>query len=241
MSLGRAALWTGVLLIAVLIIAETTTLDLWVQDLFYQFDTGRWLIDKDDPVTRKLLYTWTKRAILIFGIGVLLAIVLTWKFEVAMTTRRGLILLALGLTLVPGIISGLKNVTNVHCPWSLERYGGKLPHVSLLAAQPADFPEVRPGKCWPAGHPSGGFAFLMLFHVFGSRVWRWVGAGFGLTLGWVMGLYQMMKGAHFLSHVLISMLLSWLLILGIVALTDHLMRRRPRSTRSTRATRTKTG
>ncbi|NGZ06331.1 MAG: phosphatase PAP2 family protein [Magnetococcales bacterium] len=234
MTLKRSVLWTLTLLILVVIVAETTTLDLWIQDHFYRFDAGHWWIDKDDPLTRKLFYTWTKRAILIIGIAIIITLIWTWKFNLTMTTRRGLILLALGLTIVPGAISGLKNITNVHCPWSLERYGGQLPHLPLFASQPSDFPEVRPGKCWPAGHPSGGFAFMMLFFVFRNPLWRKLGLGFGLSLGWIMGSYQMLKGAHFFSHVLITMLLSWLLILSIVSTVDHLSKRRPRPAKSNR-------
>lgn len=32
-----------------------------------------------------------------------------------------------------------------------------------------------------------------------------------LGLGWTMGLYQMLKGAHFFSHTLATMILAWIL------------------------------
>jgi membrane-associated PAP2 superfamily phosphatase len=35
----------------------------------------------------------------------------------------------------------------------------------------------------------------------------------GLTAGTVMGVYQMLKGAHYLSHTLVTALVCWLIFL----------------------------
>ncbi|MBF0190995.1 MAG: phosphatase PAP2 family protein [Magnetococcales bacterium] len=215
MTLGRAFGSTLALLILVLLVAETTLLDLWVQDFFYASEARRWWIDKDAYWPRMIFYTGAKWAVALVGIGILMALLWSRKSPLWISYRRPLMILLLSLILVPGVISSLKNVTNVHCPWSLTRYGGALPFVPVFDAQPADFPAVRPGKCYPAGHPSGGFAFMALFFLFSTRRGQWLGLGFGISLGWIMGIYQMMKGAHFLSHVLVSMLLSWLIIQGV--------------------------
>ncbi|MBF0272015.1 MAG: phosphatase PAP2 family protein [Magnetococcales bacterium] len=213
--MGRSFGWTLALLALVLLVAETTTLDLRVQDFFYTFEVGRWWIDKEAYWPRVIFYTGAKWAVVLVAIGILVALLWSRKSPSLIPCRRPLMVLLLSLILVPGTISSLKNVTNVHCPWSLTRYGGTLPFVPVLDTQPADFPAVRPGKCYPAGHPSGGFAFMALFFLFSTRRRQWLGLGFGISLGWIMGIYQMMKGAHFLSHVLVSMLLSWLIIQGV--------------------------
>ncbi|MBF0126131.1 MAG: phosphatase PAP2 family protein [Magnetococcales bacterium] len=87
--------------------------------------------------------------------------------------------------------------------------------MSVFSSYPVDFKPERPGKCFPAGHPSGGFAFMMLFFVFQSRRAKILGLLLGLTLGWVLGIYQMLKGAHFFSHVLVSMVVAWIIIVFI--------------------------
>jgi membrane-associated PAP2 superfamily phosphatase len=33
-----------------------------------------------------------------------------------------------------------------------------------------------------------------------------------MAMGWIMGLYQMLKGAHYLSHTVTTMLLAWIII-----------------------------
>ena len=48
------------------------------------------------------------------------------------------------------------------------------------------------------------------------------GLAIGLGAGTWMGVYQMLKGAHYLSHTLITALLMWLLFLGCRALLQRL-------------------
>ncbi len=44
----------------------------------------------------------------------------------------------------------------------------------------------------------------------------------GISAGWIMGLYQMMKGAHFISHTVVKMISAWILILVIHAVVNKL-------------------
>ena len=44
------------------------------------------------------------------------------------------------------------------------------------------------------------------------RAWRVFGLGVGLSAGWIMGIYQMARGEHFLSHTLATMFLAGCII-----------------------------
>ena len=73
---------------------------------------------------------------------------------------------------------------------------------------------IAPGRCFPSGHASGGFA-LLAFHFAlrdtdarASRFWL-VAA---LALGTMMGWSQMMRGAHFMSHVVWSAWMEWMFL-----------------------------
>ena len=78
---------------------------------------------------------------------------------------------------------------------------------------PADDQPSPRGGCFPAGHASGGFALLGLIAVRSSRRWRNGVIALGLGLGWWMGLYQMLKGAHYPSHTTTTMLIAWMVVL----------------------------
>jgi membrane-associated PAP2 superfamily phosphatase len=42
---------------------------------------------------------------------------------------------------------------------------------------------------------------------------QWAGLAFGMATGWIVGIYQMLKGVHYLSHTITTMFLVWTIIL----------------------------
>ncbi|MCF1430457.1 MAG: phosphatase PAP2 family protein [Shewanella sp.] len=106
------------------------------------------------------------------------------------------------------IVGGLKIVTHVNCPWDLLRYGGSQPYVPTFQALPDN---VKPGRCFPAGHAAGGYAWVALF--FFAKVYRpelrWWGLGAALLLGMIFDVAQQLRGAHFVSHGLWSLMIAW--------------------------------
>ena len=45
-----------------------------------------------------------------------------------------------------------------------------------------------------------------------TRRWRNAAVALGLGLGCWMGIYQMLKGAHYLSHTVTTLLVAWLVV-----------------------------
>jgi membrane-associated PAP2 superfamily phosphatase len=125
-------------------------------------------------------------------------------------------LAALGTVLIPLLTSGLKLVSNRHCPWDVTDFGGYAPYVSLFASTSPDL--VR-GVCFPAGHASAGFAWLAW--ALALRQERPAAArlvfAIALGTGLVMGAGRMAQGAHFVSHVLWSAWFAWALSLALAA------------------------
>ncbi len=209
------ALGLAVLLLAgSLALFELTELDLRVQDHFYRPETGHWVIDAREPVARAIFYNGPKALVWIIA---LFALALAagpqrWcgKFRLE---RRGLWLAVLVIATVPALAGLGKKYTSVFCPSEIRRYGGDVAYAKLCEPFPeSDRPERR-GGCFPAGHASGGFALLGLLCVRGTRRWRNGVIVLGLGLGWWMGFYQMLKGAHYLSHTITTLLVAWIVVL----------------------------
>ena len=204
--------------VAILLLAfglsEPTDLDLWVQDHFFDFATGKWWVDAKAPVPRALFYNGPKFVIILMALGVL-GFALgprRWSERHGMERRR-LWAVFITLGLVPAFIGQIKATNNVYCAYEIHRYGGAVPYVKVLERHPpAEQPE-RCGKCFPGGHASGGFALFAFAGLGASRRRQRLGVAIGLAAGWWMGAYQMLKGAHYLSHTLVTMLLAWLLFL----------------------------
>jgi len=78
--------------------------------------------------------------------------------------------------------------------------------------EPGQRPKKR-GRCFPAGHASGGYALFSLAGLATSRRGRWIGVSIGLVVGGAMGGYQMLKGAHYLSHTVVTVFVCWIVFL----------------------------
>jgi len=211
MRLRRQVLIAAGLLVACLVLFESTALDLTVQDTLFDADTGSWLVDRDSPLPRFFFYDGPKGVLA----GWLLCLALAlwrprWCASVAWADRRRTLYVLVCMATIPGTVSFLKAATNVYYPYKIERYGGRLPYRKVIHSL-----RQRPGeprsRGWPAGHSSGGFALLGLAYAARTRRGHWLGVAAGLTAGWITGFYQMAKGAHYLSHTVVTMLLAWLL------------------------------
>lgn len=208
-------MWPAVaLLVIFFLIFEFTGVDLWVQDKFFDFATGKWIVDGHAEFGRIWFYTGPKVLIILLGLGVLTLALSPQRWRAKMPFkalgRRHLWIAFLTIGTVPAAIGQLKATTNIFCPSEIRRYGGDVPYVRVVESYPKNDTPDRCGRCFPAGHASGGFALLALMGLAMTRRGQRLGLALGLGFGWVMGLYQMMKGSHYLSHTVITMLIAWI-------------------------------
>ena len=216
--MGKKTLWASILaLIIVLAFFELTSFDLFIQKYLYLPLEKTWILKDPDLFYRKIFYTGIKIPIYILGFSAIIASVISWKKNKWNDYRKGLIITSLSLIILPLSVAVIgKNSTNVHCPGELKIYSGTIPYVKLFDSYPKnpDSPDGKfpRGHCFPAGHASGGFALLgivCLFKEKRKKIWAFIGA---MSIGWIMGVYQMLRGAHFLSHHLITMILALILV-----------------------------
>ncbi len=208
-------LWPAVgLLLVAFLIFEYTGLDLAVQDKFYDFESKAWVVDGKSEGPRFWFYDGPKIVIILLGLSVLaLALVpQKWREKLPFRSigRRHLWIAFLTIGTVPAVIGQLKASTNIFCPSEIERYGGEMPYVRVVESYPQDNYPDRRGRCFPAGHASGGFALVGLLGLAMTRRGQRLGVTLAMTFGWSMGLYQMMKGSHYLGHTVITMLIAWI-------------------------------
>lgn len=218
-------LWIGTLLVgmaATWLIHDGTNLDIRLQDQWYDFDANRWLVDKHASMPRLIFYLIPKASVIVLGIvlGVWSAFHMVQRRAWRLRQRRRLFLL-LCLILVPLTVSLGKTSTGIFCPCELARYGGDhaLQTLNFAFSRPAG----KAGHCFPAGHASAGFSLMGLYFMSGNTARRRMGLTVGLALGWIMGLYQMLKGVHFLTHTLMTMFLAglWVVLLARLLRVDR--------------------
>ncbi len=206
---------TSVVLLLSITLFEYSDLDLWLQNFFYNFETGQWLLDRDEAITKFLFYDGIKKVIIAFVLLSLIGSLLFRNSRFVKNNKAGLSIVFLSAMIVPLTVGALKATTNVPCPKDLEYYGGSYPHITLLTPYPESFSQTENIRCYPAGHASGGFALLSLVFLFRKKRNKVIAAVTVLSVAWTMGAYKMLIGDHFLSHTVVTMILAWLIILII--------------------------
>jgi membrane-associated PAP2 superfamily phosphatase len=219
-SLNKQIIITAILLIAVISLFQFSNLDIFVQNLFYNFDTKNWLLDKKESLLRFFLYDGIKVLLIIFAVAILFSLIFLRKRKFVQKYKKGLTIVLLSAIFVPAIIGSLKAVTNTPCPCNIVHFNGTYPDTKVFDSYPKDFIQTSKVKCWPAGHASGGFALMALFFLFKTPKNQKRALICALIIGWSMGTYKMLLGDHFLSHTIITMIMAWLIILIIVKLTQ---------------------
>ncbi len=107
-------------------------------------------------------------------------------------------------------ISIAKDLSKSSCPWDLLSFGGTAQHLSHWNFWLND---GGPGRCFPSGHVSGAFSLLAI-----SFAVRPVSAKLAnqvliavLVIGAILGAGQVLRGAHFVSHVTYAAWICWLI------------------------------
>ena len=110
----------------------------------------------------------------------------------------------------------VKQLSTTSCPWDLLEFGGSAHHVSHWHWGRRD---GGGGHCFPSGHAVAAFGFFGMHFLWRehdagrARLWL-VGT---LAAGAVFGALQMVRGAHYLSHVLWAAWLCWALCAAAAA------------------------
>lgn len=188
-------------LLATTLLWDLSPLDAW---FMHTLGTAQGFALKEHWLLSHWLHDGLRQAMT--GGWLLLGAWVLWPARGGLPRReRAAVLLLATLSLLA--VNLVKNHSLTSCPWDLQAFGGPAHPVSHWAWGRAD---GGPGRCFPGGHASSGFAFLALClpwldapagrtrrHTVG---WRWLAAS--LFIGLLAGAVQTLRGAHFPSHTL---------------------------------------
>ena len=131
-----------------------------------------------------------------------------WRGRLAWLPARNALLAAIGMLAIPLATSTAKLLTARYCPWDIIDFGGYAPYLGLFEAAPSG---LKAGQCFPAGHASTGFLWIVwavALRPAGPRAAR-AALVAGLLAGGILGTARMLQGAHFLSHTRWTLWLAW--------------------------------
>lgn len=225
----RQALVLIVSAIAMLYVFEATRLDLWLARFAFDADLGRFAL-RTDPFLENVMHRGAKTVLIGLALAAVGLCVQGLRGRLAWLPPRGALTAVLGMLLIPAVTSILKALTNRHCPWDVVDFGGYAPYLGLLALPDAG---LKRGVCFPAGHASVGYLWLVWGVALRTADVRYARAAtlVAILLGSILGAAQMLRGAHFLSHTLWSMWLGWAISLALACALDPLTKGRNQAAR----------
>jgi len=189
------------LLILSLAFFEYSDFDIFLQNKFYNSQEREWAIDAKEPIKRFIFYILPKILLGIFIATILVSMILSFRGKILGNNKYSLIYIFTSLILVLLIAGNIKKFTNIKCPNQLNIYNGNYEYTKLFEDRLED---GKIGKCFPAGHAVTGYSLFVLFFTIANKTKRSIIFFLVFIVGSVLGLYQMLKGAHFLSHTIIS-------------------------------------
>ena len=198
--------------VSLLLLFHLTRLDLLLEDAWHAPAGTAWPL-RESWWTGTLVHQWLRYILIAAALACLAsawtqrhaANALRWRFVAAATVG------------VPLVVALSKRMSPMHCPWDVDRYGGTAPYLDLYASLSAQV--LAPGHCFPGGFVSTGswlLAFALLRYPERPRASLWIGLA-AATLGLGLGVVQQLRGAHFFSHTLWTLWLSWAIVLALHA------------------------
>ncbi len=204
-----------VILILSLFLIHYSNLDIKFQSLFFSSNTKLWLVDRDDVLLKFIFYKLPKYLIISYGVTAILYLVKLRVEKHDVLLQKTLLFLILALIFIPVIVATLKHYSPIYCPNVVEHFGGERIYISPFNIFADGIFLSHFGKCFPAGHASGGFALISLYFVIQQRSIKITALLFSLMLGCVMGGYQIAKGAHYLSDTITTLVISYLVCITL--------------------------
>ncbi len=203
----------SILLISSLFVFYRYNLDIAIQEYFFDNQFSEWLLDRNQKSMRLIFYIAPK---VILGSIILFAVLIAGNLAInATATRKNIhnfyryLYVASSLLVVVLIVANIKKLTNIPCPNQVKQFGGVFRYQKIFALEMQPM-QIKRFQCFPAGHATIGFAFYSLIYLAREFRLKLLIFIFATFFGWLIGFYQIAKGAHFVSDTLVSMLLSFL-------------------------------
>lgn len=218
----KCFLWLAISLVGILLLGQLTNLDLMIQDYYYDTASGAFPWEQT-WFANNFMHQQLKAFIVRSGQLLILIMLVDafkpWsKIDAFMRVRLRFVVIA--SLLVPATVRTVKKFSVLHCPFEIDRYGGDAPFLRLLDSVPSN---LSVGHCFPAGHATTGL-WLAALCVFwlphdtnkASKIFF-----AGLSVGFIMGWVQQMRGHHFLFHTLWSSWIASLVIVTMLLVFSH--------------------
>lgn len=150
-------------------------------------------------------------------LSLLYAYQIFYKTEFKHVNRKFIVFILLSFLLAPGLVVNgiIKSHSGRARPGHIEQFGG-----SKTFTQPLMITDQCATNCsFVSGHAASGFALMALAFVYTRR--KYMLMTLGISMGLVIGSVRIIQGGHFLSDVLFSGVITYMVIGWLYHLMYH--------------------
>ena len=208
--------WTLFILLGFIILAinRYSNIDWQISSLFFDTNTQVFPL-KNSRRLDLIMHQGIKWACVMTWIG-MLGLTVHLQFgkprnpaQAANTQIQKLVYVLASSILCAFLVGVLKSRSTHSCPWDLLGLGGQAPYFRLFETPLLD--SNNPGKCFPSGHASVAWMWIPLLYagIWPSRKAKYFQWAVLMVLGLLTGITQVIRGAHFPTHVLSTIWICW--------------------------------
>lgn len=222
----------GLLGLGLVYLLNRSGLDIWISSHFFDAVSGSFPL-RDEFLYSDVLHSGLKY----FSVFAWLLLLLTCTLRLCIARTRKVTLASWSPSLIAvlhyilvstllcaSMVAWLKSQSAHSCPWDLTPFGGQFDFFYLGAEPLIQGIGSGPGQCFPSGHASVGWMWIGVLLIAtpvegAARQLVLLLKCAVLALSLTVSVTQVLRGAHFASHVLMTAVVCW----SIGALTYQLL------------------
>lgn len=195
----------------VLIVLHLTKADLYIAEWLFREEGSQpgWAL-RHNFFLEHILHNGGRHVVSLLSLTLIVTLIASFFKASIKPWRKDLILLFANVAISILLVRFGKEYSNVSCPWDVLQFGGSKPWIPFPDSV---FSSLDLGQCFPGGHSSGAFAWVALYYFAVQHMPRMKMKflSFAIILGTLFAICQELRGAHFLTHDLTSLLLCWMI------------------------------
>ena len=202
----KAFFISGLIFLSLSLMIQFTDFDLFISNLFYLEQKQQFILQSNK--LGRILHDYPKYLSILIGLTFVfqsLSLIIKNK-KLFPFSNKQIYFVSLMFFMVPLVINALRYFSLMHCPRDLIIYGGMYDYLRIFDTAPMDW---QAGQCSPSAHAGSFLPLVSIVFIMRYKISK---ALIMYALIFLLTSVQILRGAHFFSHIVFSILIANVLI-----------------------------
>ena len=202
----KAIFISGLIFLILAFLIQFTDFDLFISNLFYLQQEQQFILQSNN--WGRILHDYPKYLSILIGLTFVfqaLSLIIKNK-KIFSFSNKQIYFVSLMFLMVPLVINSLRHFSLMHCPRDLIIYGGMYDYLRIFDTAPMDW---QAGQCSPSAHAGSFLPLVSIIFIMRYKISKVL---IMYALIFLLSSVQILRGAHFFSHIVFSILIANILI-----------------------------